>query len=258
MGEARGKLIHYHIFKNSGSSVDALLSRYFGKDHVCIEGDSPNDVMSSKRLFARLQTIGDFKAVSTHLGRPGPELSEYIPVIFLRDPIDRARSVYRFIQQDATQPEHAALAHLSFRDFVDGVLTRDEGGSIIGNYQTMHLSDASFREDVRVGELELRQALALLSSWPVVGVARQFSLSLRRFNVVYGARFPGLFIRGPHVNATKAGYISDHHEWTEARLELGPALFNRLLEENALDLALHQWAVNRLAEPDELDFAVGG
>jgi len=130
---------------------------------------------------------------------------------------------------------------------------------VIGNYQTMHLSDASFRADVRPTAQDLRQALALLSSWPVVGVTRQFALSLRRFNSAYSDQFPGLFVGAPRVNVTKETYISDHHEWTEARLELGPALFNRLVEENAMDLALYQWATNRLAEPDqdEWDLAVG-
>ena len=264
MGEARGKLIHYHVFKNSGSSVDFLLNRYFGQKHVCVEGETTHDVLSSKRLDAHLREIEHYEAVSTHLGRPGPELSHHIPIAFLRDPIDRARSVYRFIRQDPVQPGHVEFANASFRDFVETILASDKGGAVIRNYQTIHFSDASFRcadiGDARATERDLRQSLALLSSWLVVGITRQFALSLRRFNSVYGALYPGLFVGAPRVNVTRERYVSDRHEWAEARLELGPALFNRLLEANALDLTLYQWAVNRLAEPEEMewDLAMGG
>ena len=251
MREAVERLIHFHIFKNAGTSVDIILDRYFGKGHISIEGSSSNDVIPSYCLKRRLDGIGPFNAVSTHLGRPGQDIDDYIPIVFLRDPIDRARSVYRFVRQDSTQPGHAAAASRSFRDFIDWSLSSQEDGVVIRDYQTIHLSDASFRSghilQAKAEQRDLDQAIALLSRWEAVGVTRRFAQSLRRFNAAYGDRFPGLFTGEVCANVTKAGYVSDRTEWAEARLELGPALFERLVEANVLDIALHRWAVQRLA-----------
>jgi len=168
------------------------------------------------------------------------------------------------MRQDPIQPGHAAASKGSFRDFVDWALSSQENGVVIRNYQTIHLSDASLRGgdilQARAEKRDLDQAIALLSTWPAVGVTRQFARSLRRFDAVYGDLFPGLFAGEVHANVTKADYVSDRHEWGEARLELGPALFQRLVDANALDIELHRWAQRRLAQPIErpLEAAVGG
>jgi len=45
-------LVHYHIFKNAGSSIDACLRRSLGKRWGCFEGGHAHDIQSAGLLGA--------------------------------------------------------------------------------------------------------------------------------------------------------------------------------------------------------------
>ncbi|MCW3475606.1 sulfotransferase family protein [Limobrevibacterium gyesilva] len=246
----RTALIHYHIFKNAGTSVDSLLAGYFGSSWAAFEGATPVDIVDARRLAAYLAAHPDIRAVSSHLARPPLPARGCAPIVFLRDPIDRARSVYRYLAQDPTQPGAGIAAARSFAGFVAWALDEpDGGGVVIRNYQVIHLSAASFRTPhiwhTHATASDLRKARALLRSWPAFGIVRRFADSLRWFDRAYGTRFPGLFAGEVHANSTNPAFRSERDEWDRASDELGPALFQRLLDANSLDLELYQWALSR-------------
>ncbi len=95
----RGVVIHYHLFKNAGTTVDSLLERSFGPAWRPLER-APNTRFVSADDFLRL-AIRDpaVQAISSHSARlPTPSDPQIVfhPVVFLRHPIDRIRSVYEF------------------------------------------------------------------------------------------------------------------------------------------------------------------
>src|SRR3954453_1717672 len=50
MAADRSVLVHYHIFKNAGSSVDFALVRSFGSGWASFEGRHAEDVQTSEQL----------------------------------------------------------------------------------------------------------------------------------------------------------------------------------------------------------------
>ena len=90
--------MHYHIFKNAGSSVDQLLRKNFPDQWVGFDGDTPGSVITTAELEKRINTSTDKVAFSSHqIVPPLPNVdAEIYPIVFLRDPIDRIKSAYLF------------------------------------------------------------------------------------------------------------------------------------------------------------------
>jgi hypothetical protein len=245
-------IVHFHIFKNGGTSFDAILSKYFGSQWRTFEGNSAVDVIDTPRFIAFLTANPQLKAISSHLARPPLPNPGDVPIVFLRDPIDRARSVYRFVASDKNQPNSKIAASGSFRRYVEWALDSQDGGVVIRDYQTIHLSAASFREPniylTRATEPDFQQARDLLRAWPAVGLVRNFSESLLWFEQVYGHLYPGLFTTEAWLNRTHPGFASNEAEWRLANDELGHRLFDQLIDANKFDLALYQETLLRLKE----------
>jgi hypothetical protein len=237
-------LVHYHLFKNAGTSLDRLLADSFGSDWVTFEG-SNRGAQHADLLMAFLAARPGIRAVSSHLVRPPLPAPHCLPLIMLRHPIDRARSVFHFIRRDPVQPDHAAAARGGFADYVNWVVDNPGQGVAIRNYQVYHLSDASFRADnpdmVSTPD-DLYQAQALIASWPAFGLTRAFGESCRLFNTVYAPLFPELDLRPVHENLSPDALDSEDEALDAARDELGATAFARLCAMNELDMALYAFA----------------
>ena len=160
-------LVHYHIFKNAGSSVDFALQRSFGSRWATFEGCHAHDVQTSEQLGQFLESRPELCAVSSHLARPPLPFSGCRPIVFLRHPLLRARSVYEFTRRDLKQHGSQISRNGEFSRYVRWALDagREEGGVVIRDYQVVHLSGASLRTDIlRAKALiqDLREAKSLI------------------------------------------------------------------------------------------------
>ncbi len=181
-------LIHYHIYKNAGTSVDSLLQKSFGPRWSVFEGGSATDIISSERLAEFLAARPDLLAISSHLARPPLPCESAYPIVFLRHPIERARSVYAFAAADPHQPDHEIAKARGFRGYVEWALRSKDGGIVIRNYQVVHLSEASFRAPhiylTEATASDLATARDLIRSWKLCGIVDRFTdschLRLRR------------------------------------------------------------------------------
>lgn len=238
-------LIHYHIYKNAGSSVDAMLRACFGERWGVIEGQHSTDILSRERLEQGLAVQPHLRAVSTHLGRP-PVPSSGLAVVFLRHPILRAWSVYSYARLDPMQPDHAAATERGFRDYVRWALA--DGRSIVPifDYQTYHLSGASFRGPYGPASAptddDVREAEALLRDIGVCGVVEAFDVSCAAIEAAYRPFLPELRLPGAHENRSSENSEPFGVRLTRIERELGPELYDRLLDLNALDLRLYATA----------------
>jgi hypothetical protein len=237
-------LIHYHIFKNAGTSLDRLLAASFGGDWVVFEGAHAGDCQNAAHLQAFLAARPTVRAVSSHLARPPLPAPHCLPLVMLRHPVDRARSVFQFLQRDRTQRDHPHTRG-GFADFVNWSLDTPCEGVAIRNYQVFHLSDATFRPgnaslDSTPGDLA--QAQALIASWPAFGLTRQFAASCDLFASVYAPLFPELALYPVQDNASPDHALTEEDAIEAARTELGPVAFARLCAANELDLALYDFA----------------
>lgn len=188
-------LVHYHIYKNAGSSIDLPLRESFGAGWTEWEDASGGDIIDRHRLRAFLAARPLSRAVSSHRVRPPLPASSARPIVMLRHPVDRARSIYHFARRDHTQPDHPIARGGSFRSYVEHYLPKKDAGVVIRNYQVVHLSDASIRcsntQLARAAVGDLAQAKALLQAWGVFGLVRRFAEFLQRVHGVLPPCIPG-------------------------------------------------------------------
>jgi hypothetical protein len=142
---SRPVLIHYHIFKNAGTSVDWMLQQSFGAAWTTFEGAHAADIQPVERVRAFLEAHPRIVSLSSHLARPPLPWPAAKAIMYVRHPVERARSVYAFVAKDPTQPNHAVARDGGFEGYVRWALESDDGGIVIRNYQVVHLSKASLR-----------------------------------------------------------------------------------------------------------------
>jgi hypothetical protein len=243
---SRTVLIHYHIFKNAGSSVDASMKASFGNAWATFEGTHAHDIQSASDLSAFLQTRPDLLAVSSHLARPPLPWPGCLPVVFLRHPLLRALSVYEFTRNDPSQPYAHVANEATFADYIRWALQNERGSIVIRNYQVVHLSDASWRQenilDSQATQADLKQARDLLSAWGLAGIVESYELSARAFQTRYESFLPGLRFENLHENSTTPVACTMEEQLARVQTMLGQALSDEFMAINALDLALYEHA----------------
>lgn len=244
--DQRQVVFHYHVFKNAGSTVDAILRRNFGESAcIEIESDRLRGILPACRVLERIAADPRIRVVSSHQARLPPPVAEGIvfhPIVFLRHPIDRARSVYAFerrLPADISSPgAMAARAH----DFLGYVRWRlaPGNGCVIRNFQTVHLSSGFEDMGDAVATVDhLQAAIRRLDSLEFCGLVEHFDASLHWMSRYLQPCFGEMDVRYQPLNVS-----SGRAETLEARIEdikeeLGSDLYARLLEANGLDLQLY-------------------
>ncbi len=244
----RTVICHYHIFKNSGTSFDAILRHSFGDRHLSFDGPFPFFTIDQEQLDRIIARKTGAVAFSSHqILLPAPVSPAYrvLSVVFLRDPVLRAASIWRFKRQSADGTRTGDLAaRLSFGDWVAASLDDPSEVVHVSNGQTRALA-APFRgravarrtADGVVYDLDLAQSN--LSSAGHVARTEHFAADVAR--IAAGLAAEGLPLRLPpdlHLNATDRD--ADLPADRVARLlgSLPPPLADRLIAANRQDSAL--------------------
>lgn len=250
----RSIILHHHIFKNAGSTVDAALERQFPGAVGGIEGDTPRSILEPEALFAFIRDNPGLKVVTSHQARPlltTPEDLDIFPVLFLRHPLDRALSVYEFErrQDPASGPGAAMASRSGFRDYVRWRLEPGHG-AVIRNYQTLFLSARTGdMRTISAEEDDLVRAMAALRRLPVFGLVEQFDESMKRLAAALHARHGEVELGSTKaVNQTIGRLNSLEARLEQIREDLGPDTYADLRGQNALDLDLHRRATRIFAD----------
>jgi len=247
----RSVVVHYHIFKNAGTSVDWLLHEAFGNSWSTFDGTDPNQILSSEHLTDFLTSRPDVSAVSSHQARPPlPAGFDVVPIVFIRHPLDRVESVYEFVRRDPSQPSHELLSRLSLPEYVAWVLQEGPGSVVVRNYQTIHLSKASFRTphiyNAKADDNDFNEAIAFLESIPVVSIVEQFADSIALLSKQISERILPVHWAEcrANVSASRTGNLNERLE--KLRGCLTGSQWDMLIEANRFDLELHAFAEKRL------------
>lgn len=242
-GPARPIIVHYHLFKNAGTSVDRLLQAALGaawRNHEGARG------RWAAHLVARwLQDNPDVVALSSHTASlPVPLLpaARIHPIVFVRDPIDRARSVYEFErrQSDAT-PGSVKAKETDFPGYVRWRLGR-RGDRTLSSFQTARLAAGSFATGS-----ELARALDAVAVLPFVGVVEEFDRSVAWLARQIAADVPTFKAKSVMANTSRRRGESLDERLARTRSALGEALADELEALNTADFALHAAAREKLA-----------
>ena len=226
MENIRTIILHYHLFKNAGTSIDSILQdnfheRWVTKEFKSLTNNSP-DV--TQWIIDNPEAI----AFSSHtMNGPVPKIAgvKIISIAMLRDPIKRIISAYKFERMQNSETWGAQLAkQLSFEEYVVRRLQED-GDTQCRNFQTERLAT------LRPGDQpKVQRAIAALEDLSVVGTVEDFSNSLANIASKILEDFPEYAYEAAHSNKSK---LFD--------FELSPALHQLLKECNRADQRL--WTV---------------
>ena len=101
-------VVHYHIFKNAGTSVERILEREFPGAFARLHGPTADSTLDAEDLGIFLQENPTIQAVTSHhLRYPAPSIRNAVifDCCFLRHPLDRLDSLYSYYRKtDSTDP----------------------------------------------------------------------------------------------------------------------------------------------------------
>jgi hypothetical protein len=240
-------VLHYHLFKNAGTSVDEILVRNFGP--LWATQEFPHSGMKSNvaAVEAYLRERPDLVALSSHTALlPIPYLGgrNVIPILFIRHPIDRLKSAYEFERRQGADTSGSRLARENdFAGYVRELLA-SPGNRQARNFQAYRLA---FNESPEAGSEEER-AMRTLKTLPFVGLVEAFDKSVKRMSRLLTPYFSQFQLAAVRKNVTRRKTNSIEERQFEIRSEIGAQLYEELIAANDLDLKVfssisHDYAV---------------
>ncbi|WP_078085545.1 hypothetical protein [Microbulbifer mangrovi] len=240
----RKVILHYHLFKNAGSSIDSILHSSFGDKWINIDKENAWDKILPAEVSKYIDSNPAALAISSHQFMPPLPAGKFevFPVVFLRHPILRARSAYMFEwknQLGLSEPKG------SFVDYVLDKLAPGVRGPI-SDFQVLRLSNTAYNGDgpKYSPELESRlgRAKGFISELPFFGLVEHFQESLERMHFYLQYHFPNLRVVNREVNASQGSEAGVEEKLFSIRRELGETLYGQLCERNRFDLELYNFA----------------
>ena len=244
-------ILHYHIFKNAGTSVDQVLEANFGARWRNHDQTDPRGSVFPDEVERILAAEPHLVALSSHQMRPPlPDLDRTVlPIVFLRHPLDRIRSVYRFDRRrgPVTKAAEIACSH-DFPGYVAAIMAALP--HLVSNAQVMLLTDAWDRAaNRRLGigpDGHFERAKAFLQTVPVTGVVEDYDWSWRRLAHLISEHHPAFRVdAGERRNVDQAREARLEERLARMKEELGDDLYAQLEARNSLDFALHAAAARR-------------
>ncbi len=239
-GPTRPLILHYHLFKNAGSSIDAMLRKNFGErwtDHEFPRKGRDNNQTALKTFLEDHPAIDAFSSHTMLLPMPRIDGRSIIPIIFVRHPLLRMRSAYGFERRQEAETRGAKLAkEHDFAGYVAALL-KEPRNRQARNFQTVRFAFGTPGDAAH----ELDRAMTTLASLPFVGLVEQYDRSIARLCALVKPAFPDF---EPLIVRRNADQPDDTRTVDErvaqVRDELGDAMFDTLVEANRDDIKLFE------------------
>ena len=229
-------IFHVHLFKNAGTSLDASFKSYFGEKWITKEFEGNND-NKRKEVERWIIENPDPSCFSSHTAVfPLPQIDgvEIIPVIFIRNPIDRIASAYSFERKTKVSNLGAVLArNTTLKGYVEVRLA-------MGNdFQCRNFQARRLATMYDGNEELLLSAVKAIKSLPFIGIVEQFSQSLVRLESILASKgFDDIQLNPVEKNVSRSTKNSLDEKIEEIRERLGEDIFNKLVEVNQADLTI--------------------
>ena len=237
--DRRTVVVHYHFFKCAGTSVSHALSDAFGDRFVTWEGPDGRG-LSPAGLSERIEGHPEVRVVSSHTAYPPPpELPDVtvVPVVFLRHPLDRVRSVYEFERRQKEPTLGARMAKENdLAGFIEWGLADAREDPRMAEFQTTRLGGWN-RPD------KAQRAMDAVVAWEFIGVVEEYEPSLAALQTLLQRTWAGVRLRAYHDNAMRGGKLDERLR--QFRQQIGIELYARLERANQSDLAIWRAAMAR-------------
>jgi hypothetical protein len=240
-------IVHYHIFKNGGSTIEAILEREFGRGFATLHDTKASATLNGRQVASFLQRHPHISAISSHhLRYPKPAVRHTIvfDCCFLRHPLERLDSVYHYLRSIAALESSSHRAQqMTAREFLRRLA--NESPHMVSDVQVTQLACAgAFTRPAHAEDLE--RASAILSDMAVPGLVEMFDESLVAAEYFLRPAFPGVRLEcvAKNVSRRSVPAVSSSARDRQERLvdAWGADLYEDLLRLNQLDLELFRRA----------------
>ena len=245
----RNVIIHCHIFKNAGSTLDSALLQNF--DDSFVDHREDHLIRGNKNFLNNyLQDNPHIKAFSSHSVFYTPKSFDNIvlhPIYFLRHPIERIKSVYNF---EKLQPKEnscgAKMAKkLDFKSYIAWRM-KNEVSATTRNLQTIFLGGIG-PHDSNI-EDKFESALFNLNSLPLIGIVDRYDESMVVFENYLKTFYPEIDLSYIRRNVTDTDPESTTEKKVTKILKILPVeLRNEVIQKNYYDNMLYNVA-NKLLD----------
>jgi len=233
-------LLHFHIFKNAGSTIEWVLIKNFSKMTLSIDEGNPGNKIYLNRIVEILRKNKNVKAISSHQFRfPITNNTEFnfLTVLFIRHPIDRAFSIYYFKKKEVDNSIGSIKARsLNLQEFMNWNLSVKKY-IVMKNFQVFFLSDKIATDNINEKDLEL--AIQRMKSCVVVGIVDQIDQSLVVAEEELKKYFPEIDLSYIIQNTTKREK-SLEQRLKEDKMRIDEITYNELINKNKLDFILYE------------------
>ena len=246
----RNVICHYHIYKNSGTSFDEILTQNFNENHILFDGPFPFFSINQEELLKVIERRVNGVAFSSHqtyLPVPSSLDVNVLPVVFIREPLLRTSSIYRFKRKYSDGTFTSVKAQeLNFPDWVEFCLNHPSEITHISNAQTRLIGRTAssnkplMKRYKRRMSYDLNQALRNLNNVELLGRTEFFEKDVHRFSGIlkgYGIDFKATDLKPKNVT-DKSTSDPLHIRVDLLKEQLGDNLFNDLVAANDQDYKL--------------------
>ena len=251
MSGERLVILHGHIFKNAGTTLDWALQRNFGDGFVDHRDDRSMRRRGAAYLGPYLEERPWIRALSSHhLCHPLPAVpgALLVPIYLFRHPIERVLSVYEYERrQQADTPGAINAKRMDLPEYVVWRM-EPESGATIRDFQTRYLAgQLEGRLDDVTADV-VATARANLERPSLIGVVERFADSVLAFEEALRRDLPGINLAYVRQNVTRgrAGQTLDDR-LVEIDASLPDDILDLLLVKNQNDLHLYAEA-NRVLD----------
>jgi hypothetical protein len=232
-------ILHYHIFKNAGSTIEDILDHSFGERFARVDTPAGEGLISNPDLVRFFDARPNLRAFSSHQVRhPLPQAPGYLffDICFLRDPIDRIRSIYTYFRKrpNPADPVSGLANRTALGDFIAGMI--QDFPLFVKNVQVNLLACAGDSDEPEPRDLDLATERVLATS--LLGVVDCFDQSVAAGAHALRCAFPELDFDRPAVNVSDGldGTVASRTE--NLRQACSPEVYEELLRLNSLDRRL--------------------
>ncbi|MCX7558202.1 sulfotransferase family 2 domain-containing protein [Sulfitobacter sp. F26204] len=196
-------ILHIHLFKNAGTSVDYILRQNFPGRWVTREFPDPHPDHTPD-VAGWIRNNPEAVAFSSHtIQAPLPQIEgvHIVPIIMLRDPIDRIASAYRFERIQHAETRGTLLARQNgFAGYVHARLNT-AGDRQCRNFQTSRLS-ALIHLAAQDELTRAKSVVTTLSETGILGLVVNFDTAMDRLAALIKPHYPSFVWHPVTANAS--------------------------------------------------------
>ena len=232
-------MLHYHFLKSAGMAIEDMLRRSFEKNYASIDTEDRDGHMSTAALLALLHANPHLKAVSSHQIRyPLPQVRGFMffDLCFLRDPIDRVRSIYDYFRDKpgAGDPVSEFANALTLGEFIAFLIR--EMPWYVNDAQVNLLANGIVNDCPSAQDFDRAAAQMLRTSF--LGVVDRFGESMVAGQHFLQPGFPELACWGVPTNTTARVESTLEERKALVRESCDSRTYAELLRLNAMDSKL--------------------